>query len=44
MLKRMLLIAMFALAFASASRVKADDPWPECFPCPEEKGLIEVVR
>lgn len=45
MLKRTLMIALFALAFAATNQTRAYDPWPSCLPCPDgETGLTQEVR
>jgi hypothetical protein len=44
MLKKTFLIALMALSFAATSRTQAWDPWPDCFPCPDDKltsGAVE---
>ena len=43
MVRKALLIAVFALTFAAGSRTQAWDPWPDCFPCPDDKLTAEVV-
>ncbi len=38
MIRKLMLVAMLALSFfAASSGVRAEDPIPECLPCPWQK-------
>ena len=43
MIRKTFLIALLALTFAATSKTQGWDPWPDCFPCPDDGPRTEAV-